>query len=143
MTTLLVLPWDLNSCLYLVRFSGVAEDQLIMLPSGDADQYLPAIRHTLQLVRLGSRVRESPPDDEPPIVRSQSVVGSPGETTAGSPPVTCALSQDETELDMIANVEPPKRTRSRLSLPARKVKSIKNQPLHRPEASRGGKLSSK
>ena len=92
------------------------------------------IRHTLQLIRLGSGLKEMP-TDEPSIIRSQSYAqpGSFRDISPGSPPGTCGVHRDETELDMFANVDQPKRTRSRLSLPVRKARAIKYQPLHKSE----------
>ena len=98
------------------------------------DEHLPVIRHTLQLIRLGSGLKEMP-TDEPSIIRSQSYAqpGSFRDISPGSPPGTCGIHRDETELDMFANVDQPKRTRSRLSLPVRKARAIKYQPLHKSE----------
>ena len=130
--------------LYLSCFSHAVDGQLIILPSGNVDEHLPVVRHTLQLIRLGSCTRESP-NDEPPVLRSHSFAqpGSPGGFSAGSPPGSCAVLKDDTELDMFADVDSPKRTRSRLSLPVRKAKSIKYQPLLRPEDALKAKPSNK
>ena len=104
------------------------------MPSGNVDEHLPVVRHTLQLLRLGSFTREMP-DVEPPLTHSHLFVqpGSLGDIFVGTPPISCAVPNDETELDMFASMEHPKRTRSRLSLPVRKTRSIKYQPLVTPE----------
>ena len=102
----------------LTCFVCLAKEQLIILPSGSVDDSLSILIRVTQLLRLGSKERDD--DDEDPA----SLHSLPRNATSSSPfdviSPGALLLEDSLKFD--DEEVGPFRTRSRFSLPVKKVK---------------------